>query len=235
MGEQAAGKAGDRGADGKRLHLVERDVDAHAARCRLAVADRDEGATGRRAQQVERADDGQDQDGKAEEIKRRTVALQLHAEPLNGLDPHAFVAMGDAFPSRQDFLDNEGKGNRGDDEINALQPQRRKSDHRADDAGQQPGGQEIHRKGHVELLQIGGGIGADREKRGVAERGLPGEAGEDQQRHADGGVDADKDQLADHVARENERRDRQQDQQRAVGQHIARSAGTAGCRLRSRS
>ena len=85
------------------------------------------------------------------------------------LDAHALVAVRHAFPARQDFLDDEGEGDRGDDEIDALQPQRRESDQRADDAGQQPGGEEIDRNGHVELLQIGGGVGADGEKGGVAQ------------------------------------------------------------------
>ena len=104
--------------------------------------------------------------------------------------------MGHAFPARQNFLDDEGKGDRRDDEIDALQPQRRETDHRADHAGQQPGGEEIDRERHVVLLQIGGGIGADGEKGGVAERRLPGKAGQDQQPDADGGVDADEHQLA---------------------------------------
>ena len=56
------------------LDLVERDVDTHAACRGLAVADRDEGAPCRRAQQVERADNGQHQHRKAEEIEGRAVA-----------------------------------------------------------------------------------------------------------------------------------------------------------------
>src|SRR5258708_6874052 len=154
VGEQTAGKSGDGSADRKGLDLVERYVDAHASRRRFAVADRDERPAGRGAQQIERADDGQNQHAKAEEVESRTVARHRRAEPLNGLDAHAFVALRHAFPPRQDFLDNERKGDRGDDEIDALQPQRRKSDERADKAGQQPGGQKIDRERDVELLQI---------------------------------------------------------------------------------
>ena len=227
VGEQNAGKSGDRSTDRKRLHLVERDVDAHAARRRLAVADRDEGAAGRRTQQIERAENGQDQHTETEEIEARAVARHRDAEHLYGLDPHALIAMGHAFPARQDFLDDEGKGNRRDDEIDALQPQRRKSDQRTDHAGQEPGGQEIHRKGHVVLLQIARRIGADGEKGGVPERRLAGEAGQDHQPDADGGIDADEHQLADEIARQHERRDRQQRQQHTVGNDVAASAGTA--------
>ena len=108
--------------------------------------------------------------------------------------------MGHAFPSRQNFLDNEGKGNRRNHEIDALQPQRRKADQCADDSSQEPGGKEIDRKRNVVLLQIGRCIRADGEKGGVAQRGLPGESGQDHQADANGGVDADKDQLADEVA-----------------------------------
>ena len=232
---RAAGKAGDRRRDRERLHLVERDVDAHAARRGLAVADRDERAAGRRTQQIERADDGQDQDAEAEEIERRTVARHRRAEQRQRLDPHALIAVGHAFPARQDLLDDEGKGNRRDHEVDALQPQRRESDQSTDHAGQKAGGEEVDRKRHVVLLQVARGVGADREKRGVTERSLAGKAGEDQQAHADGGVDADEHQLAHQVAGEHERCDRQQHQQRAVGPDIARMRQAAGCRLRSRS
>ena len=221
MREQHAGEAGDRRADRERLHLVERDVDAHAARRRFAVADRDEGAPGRRAQQIERADDGEDQDAETEEIEGRPVLRHRLPEQAQRLDPHALIAVGHAFPARQHFLDDEGKGNRRDDEIDALQPQRRKSDQRADHAGQQAAGQEIDRERHVVLLQIARRIGADRQKGGVAERGLPGEAGEDHQADADGGVDADEHQLADQIARQHERRDQQKRQQDAVGNDVA--------------
>jgi len=91
------------------------------------------------------------------------------------------------------------------------------SDQRADNSGQKAGGEKIDREGDVELLQIGGGIGADGEKGGVANGRLPGEAGEDHQSDADGGVDADEDQLADDIAGENKWRDQKQRKQNAVG------------------
>src|ERR1700710_3326292 len=72
--EQAAGKPGDGSTDGEGFYLIERDVDAHAARRGFAVADRDKSAAGRRAQQVERAYNGQDQHAEAEEVERRAVA-----------------------------------------------------------------------------------------------------------------------------------------------------------------
>src|SRR6185369_8124123 len=219
--EQHTGQSGNRRTDRKRLHLVERDVDAHAARRRFAVADRDKGAPRRRAQEIERADDGEDQYAEAEEVEGRSVLRHRLPEQAQGLDPHALVAVGHAFPAGQHFLDDEGKGNRRNDEIDAGQPQRRKSDQRTDHASQQTAGQEVDRKGNVVLLQIGGRIGADRQKGGVAERGLTGEAGEDHQAYAHGGVDADKHQLADQIARQHERRDHEKRQQDTVGNDVA--------------
>ena len=77
-----------------------------------------------------------------EVVERRLVARHRLPRKLDGLDPHALVAVGHAFPARQDLLDDEGEGDRRDHEVDALQPQRRESDQRADHAGQQPGGQE---------------------------------------------------------------------------------------------
>ena len=71
------------------------------------------------------------------------------------------------------------------------------------------------------MLQIAGRVGADRQEGGVPERGLPGEAGEDHQPHAHGGVDADEHQLADQIARQHERRDRKKRQQDTVGNDVA--------------
>jgi hypothetical protein len=52
---QRAGQAGQRGRQGERQRLVARQVDAHALRRDLGVADGDEGAPGGRAQQVQHA------------------------------------------------------------------------------------------------------------------------------------------------------------------------------------
>ena len=50
---ERAADAGERRRDRERQRLVAREMDAHALRRDLGVADRDEGAAGRRAQQVE--------------------------------------------------------------------------------------------------------------------------------------------------------------------------------------
>src|SRR6516164_5254746 len=126
-----------------------------------------------------------------------------------------------ALPARQNFLDDQGEGDRSDDEVNALQPQRREADDGADHTGQQTGGEEIHRERNVELLQIRGRVGADRKECGVSERGLSGKSGQDQKRHADGRVNAYEDELADEITGEDVGRDDKQRHQRAVGPHIA--------------
>ncbi|MFK4696020.1 hypothetical protein ABIF42_001614 [Bradyrhizobium diazoefficiens] len=56
----------------------------------------------------------------------------------------------------------------------------------------------------------------------MPERGLPRKAGQDQQRHADGCIDADEDELAHQIAGEHVGRDQQQREQDAVGDEIAR-------------
>ncbi|MGY3464082.1 hypothetical protein ACVW0I_000953 [Bradyrhizobium sp. LM6.11] len=154
--------------------------------------------------------------GKAEEIEGRAVARDCDPKQRHRLDPHALIAVGDALPARQDLFDNEGKGDGGDDEINALQPQCGEADQRTDQTGQEPGREEIDRERHSIFLQVRRRIRADREKRRMAERGLPGEARQNQQRHTDGRIDADEDELAHQIAGEHIGRDQQHGQQETV-------------------
>ncbi|MGY2932374.1 hypothetical protein ACVWZ6_001976 [Bradyrhizobium sp. GM6.1] len=132
------------------------------------------------------------------------------------LHPHALVAVGHALPTRQDLLDDQGEGDSGDDEVDALEPQRGKADQRANATGQKACGEEVDRERHVVRLQVRRRVGADREERRVPERGLPGETGQDQQRHADGRIDADEDELAHQIAGEHIGRDQQHGQQETV-------------------
>lgn len=88
-------------ADGNDFALGAR-CDSVDTRRGLAVADRDKGAACRRAQQVERADNRQDQHGETGEIERRAVARHGNAEQGHGLDPHAFYGR---FLQRQNLLE----------------------------------------------------------------------------------------------------------------------------------
>jgi len=96
--------------------------------------------------------------------------------------------------------------------IDALQPQRRESDQRADNAVKRP--REKNRPGRdVELLQIGGGIGADGEKAAWPNDACPVQPVRIISPTPTVGVDADeKDQLADEIAGDNKRRDQKQHQ-----------------------
>ncbi len=135
--------------------------------------------------------------------------------------PHALVAVGHRFPARQDLLDDEGEGDGGDHQIDAAEAQRREADHRPDRAGDDGRRREIDDERYALALHEAGGIGADRQEGGVAQRGLAGEAGEDDQRHAHDGVDEDEDDLALQVAAHEIGRGDGHRQQQAVGPPVA--------------
>ena len=221
MSEQDTRHAGEGGADGEGLHLVAGQVDAHALARGLRIADRDEGAAGGRAQQVQRQQDRSDEDQQAEEVEGIAVARDRLAKEIDRADPHALVAVRDRFPARQDFLDDEGEGDGGDHEVDAAEPQGREADHRADGTGDDGGRREIDDERYALALHEAGGVGTDGEEGGVAKGGLPGEARQDDQRHADDGVDEDEHHLALEVAADQIGRGDHHRQQHAVGPPVA--------------
>src|SRR4029077_9492288 len=178
---EAAREPGHGGADGERHHLVDREIDADALRRGLAVADGDEGAAGRRAQKVERQHEHQDEETESEVVEAVAVAADGETEQLYLLDPHAVVSVGHALPARGNLLDDETERDCGDDQIDAGNAQRRKTDERADGAGEPHRKRQVDEKRHAVPLHVAGGIGADGKEGGVTERYLPGEAGEDQE------------------------------------------------------
>ena len=82
--------------------------------------------------------------------------------------------MGDAFPACQNLLNDEGKSQCRDGEINAVQAQRRQSHEVADQSGERAGQHEIDRQWHAVFLCDRGGVCADRQKRRMADRDLTG-------------------------------------------------------------
>src|SRR5690606_35103373 len=111
---------------------------------------------GRRTRQVQRQNDHDDQRAEAEEIETRVVAgqgesekfvnvvaEQLLAKEVDGFDLHALVAVSYRFPARRHFLDDEAKGDGGNDQINARKPKGGNGDQHANEAGNDRGGREV--------------------------------------------------------------------------------------------
>ena len=109
------------------------------------------------------------------------------------------VAAGHPLPARDDLLDDEVEGERGDGEVDALEAQRRQADDMPTAGRQQRRAGQRDDERHAARLQQRLGVGADGEERRVAERDLAGEADQQHQAEADDGVDADELQLRQHV------------------------------------
>ena len=79
-----------------------------------------------------------------------------------------------------DPLDDELARQRGDGEIEALDPQARDADDRADQRRHQAAGRQRDPERQVELhREVGRRVGADRHEGGMADRDLPGVADQD--------------------------------------------------------
>ena len=81
----------------------------------------------------------------------------------------------DVVPAQRDHLDDFGEAEREQQEIDALDAQRRKADDDADHAGDEPAERQRNGERQAEFLrQDRRGVGADRHEAGLAERDLAG-------------------------------------------------------------
>ena len=191
---QRAGDADEERRDHERHQLVAHKVDAHDARGDVVVADRHPGAADPAALQVQRDEHRRQRDRQRQIVERRAL-LHVVAGDAGALNEDAVGAVRDRLRVQDHMRDDERKGERGDGEIDALQPQRR----HADDEARQRGGEAAGRQAQphrpmVVRQQQAVGVGADGEEAGLAERdqaGLP-----RQQVERDSADDGD--QRADH-------------------------------------
>ena len=217
--EQRAGEAHYAGRIGKGHRLVDREVDAHRLRRDLAVANRDPGPAGGRAQQVARQPQGQHEKQQAEEIER-SVGGELDAEDHRLVDLHAGEAMRHRFPAAEHLLDDHREGQRGDRQIDAGHAQRRQSHDQARGRGEHHGEGHRHHPRHAVLDEVGVSVGTDAEEGRVAERHQAGVADQHHQRDAADAVDEDPGGLADVVVVHQQRQDEHQDGEQAVPEGI---------------
>ena len=226
---ERAADAGERRRDRERQRLVARQVDAHALRRDLGVADGDEGAAGRRAQQVE---DRQRRArprrrGRGSRTRRRRRALQPNALG-------AFTCMPALPPVTLSQRANTSstmkpKASVAIAEVDALDAQRRQADDDAGGGRDQAGGGEAQRERPAGVAEHGFGVRADAEERGMAEREQAGVAGEQHQPEADDGVDQHEGELGEPVLGEQPRRGEQRERRAGRTRTPARRAWRGGC------
>ena len=79
-------------------------------------------------------------------------------------------AAGEPLRAAEEVLQDELRRERGDGEVEALQPRRRRAEDQPDQRGHQPGQRDAERDGDVRVfVQPGGGEGAEAEEGGVAD------------------------------------------------------------------
>src|SRR6266508_970817 len=181
---RVVGEQGARDADVERRHpeaeqLVLEDVHPHHLGGDVLVADRDERLPGLRAEEVLREQEQEHGDGE-DEVEEAPVAVELEAAELRGRDGDAVHAARHAVPVRGGELDDEVGGERRHREVEPLEPEGGDAEDHPDERAHDPGERdhEEERQPHP-AGEEGRRVGADGEERGVAERDLPGEAGED--------------------------------------------------------
>ena len=115
-------------------------------------------------------------------------------------------------------FDDEVGGERGDGQVEALEPERGHAEDHSDQRRDEPRGGKDEQEGNAASGERGSGVRAHREEGGVAERNLPGEPGEDVETHR--GDHGDADAVADvHPVAGGEERHREQDGEEYGEQH----------------
>ena len=206
---QRAGEAGDEGGGDEGEQLVGVQVDAHDAGRGVVVADRDKGAADAAAPDVERGQQRQDGEAKAE-IGEGGVAVEADAEDLRPLHRNAAGAIGEP-PRLQDHgVDDEGERQRGDGEVKPLQPQRRRADDQAGQCRHHARAEEADQRVHLIFgNQHRIGVGAGDEEADMAERDQAGIAGQDVEAERADHRDQDDHQERQRVGVQHEGRDDQ--------------------------
>ena len=157
-----------------------------------------------------------------------TAAAQLESGKARRLDKDAGreAALGLVFAAEID--DDEMQRQRADREIEPAQPQRRQAEHEAEhDPGHGRRGQRDPERRVNFAREDSGGEGASGDQSGMAERDLPGIAGEQHQRQrADRGEE--------HLAGEIERKGRRDEGKSREDQQECQKADALGARLQQR-
>src|ERR1700722_3668558 len=193
--EQRAGDADEETGDDPRHPDVLVDRNAEKARTALVLADRQQRAAERRAQQ-ERHGGCRNREGRQHEIIERLVAVEdiesgkaeIKRLAMPGAD--AVVAAGEREPLKGDEKKHLPESNGAHGEIDAAQPH----DHRADDGGSDgaehdAGEHADRRRGYQIFDGQGGAVGTQPEIGGVAERQHAGIAKQEIERHGGERVD----------------------------------------------
>ena len=178
----------------KAEQLVGVQIDAHDARGRVVVADRDKGAADAAAADVEGGEQRQDREAEAE-MREGGIAVEADAEDFRPLHRDTAGAVGQPTRLQDHRVDDEGEGQRGDREIETLEPQRR----RADDEARHPRHDARGEKADERRLAVFRNdycvaISPGNEKADMAKRDQPGIAGQDVETERTGCGDQDDDQ-----------------------------------------
>ena len=188
MGEDAAAGAGDHATDRHRRNLHCRDVDARALRRDLVLAHRAQNRAGARLVHPPQRDDDQryHRPDEQHDFERAPAVLREIAnlpETLAAERPDADVALGDLVIEVEEEQPHRlAEGDGGDNQHQALDPQRREADGAGDRSGDEGGGEERRdQRPFGEHRQHCRDIGADREEPGLGKTHLAGE------QHAVGG------------------------------------------------
>src|SRR6266545_3540114 len=188
--------AGIEGRDGEGEQFVAEDVDADDLRGDVVVADGDERAAGAAPHEIHGTDDGEHHEEHQEEVHpalgRDLVAEESRARDLDrGLD-----AAADPRHVIDGPLDDELAGERGDGEIEPLDPERGDAHHRPYGRGHQASEWEgePERKAQPDH-EVGGGVGAHRHEGAVPDGDLAGIAGQDVE--PEGAHHGDRDEVDD--------------------------------------
>src|SRR5439155_6244263 len=105
-----------------------------------------------------------------------SVALERDAEQARALRRGAGRAAGEPVRAGEEVLEDELRGERGDSEIEPLEPRRRDAEDHAEKSGRDAGDGDADERRHaMRGAEPGRGEGAEAEECAVAERDLAGE------------------------------------------------------------
>jgi hypothetical protein len=174
-----------------------------------------------RAREVARGNRHQERTSE-DQVEVAAVTGEDETEQLCTRDRRARHAAGDGFPLAEHEGQDEMRGQRGDRQVQALDPQAGQADDDAEPGGDETRDRQRHEERHAHLGQPGHGVAADAEEGAVAERDEPGIAGGEVQPQRCNDVDTDD---AGHGQRVVAAPQRQREQRQREDQHPAAGGG----------
>ena len=211
-----------RGREGQ--ELGPEHVHADDARGDVLVADGDEGAADAGAEEVRGEERRGTRQRDAEPIEAEVRVQPLPEQP-RGRDDDRFDPSGECGPMRDDPFDDLLGGERGDRQVEPLEPQRGEAEEYAHRRGREAGGHDAHAPGQAQpQREERGGVRPDGHEGALAQRDLPGVADEDvQPQRADRG-DRDLVREVEPVGRREEREDEERRREQAEPDALRRHA-----------